>query len=636
MSAIIGVFQKNAHVEKSVLYSMQCLLSHRGQYKSSQYIFNVATTSNSLWNYGGIACNTNKINLDASLIPLWNDTHDIAIMLDGEIYNADELSNILKANGVICRNITSEEVVLQLFLLYGIDETLKLLDGAYSIAIYDKRVEKFYLVRDRLGEKPIYYYYTTNLFLFASEYKAFYCHPEFKAILNIDGFAEYLMFNFPIGETTLLKNVFLVEPGTYMVISSSEIQTITYWDIPVSKSNNNSLEENKQLLSSLIRKSIKRRIKNTSSIGVQLSGGVDSSYVAAIAKKEGANNLIGYAITFDNQIVSEEKYIDFVATKINIPTQKIQFDAKDFYNRLKDTIWHCEAPMHFTGNVPLYELNNKASNDIQIILSGDGADECIGGYRPIYRAVHYHKYKKGLIWRCVQFKNILKGKKHYSSLHEWFIAEHQDLTDEQARCLIPNYHKDYLHHSYQVRRALMKKYCSSDFTHQILCYEIRSYMLDTLLRGDKLSMASSLDLHAPLLMTELVEFLQTVPEEQLVDVSSDAMRGTKVLLKNLCADEYGDSFAYRQKLGLDMPMHEFWSYSDMRNWVEASLLPKLKEREIINYDYFVSIWSEIPNLDTCYSPHLSLVWKVLNFEIWAQQYLDDSPVNYSKNNVSYE
>ena len=147
MSAIIGVFQKNANVEKSVLYSMQHLLSHRGQYNSTQYIFNFTNTTNCLWTHGGIACNTNKIISNGSLIPLWNDTHDVVIMLDGEIYNADELYDELKTIGVVCRNKTSEEVVLKLFLLYGIDETLKLLDGAFSIAIYDKRVEKFYLVR---------------------------------------------------------------------------------------------------------------------------------------------------------------------------------------------------------------------------------------------------------------------------------------------------------------------------------------------------------------------------------------------------------------------------------------------------------------------------------------------------------
>lgn len=634
MCAIMGILQRSNPIENTILCSMQKLLYHRGPDDRGIETFDFTPYNDSNeYNYAGVAFNRLSIR-DLSLKghqPMWDANHQVMIAMNGEIYNADELRNELKSQGSIFIGTSDTEVLMHLYIRCGLEETLKRLDGAFAICIWDSRLQTIYLVRDRIGEKPLYYYQNKGLFLFASEYKAFYCHPDFKAELNEDGAAEYFMFNFPTSETTLLKNVYLVRPGTYLSITNQSTTVTEYWDIPKATDNGKSIEENKATLKQLIHKSVERRLVADKPIGIQLSGGVDSSYVAAMVKKGCNMDIKSYAIVFDDSVTSEEKYIDYVNDHLNIKTHKLKFEPKDFLNNLQSSIWHYEAPMHFTGNIPLYQLNKEASKEIAIMLCGDGADECMGGYYPVWRAVNYYNKGNGLVWKGVQLKNLLQGKWHYRSLWEWFIAIQQDLTDEQAKHLFPHSYKKFIKTAYRARYKVKERYDRGSFVHDILCYEIRTYMLDTLLRGDKMAMAASIELRAPLLMPELVEFLQTIPSEQLVTEKETVMRGTKVVLKSLCADEYGEDFAYRQKLGLDMPEQTYWQDKNIRKYVETQLLPSIKKRGICNYEYVLSIWNNIPAIHSCYNPDLTLIWKVMNFEIWAQQYLDNSPLESKPN-----
>ena len=635
MCAIIGVLQKSQPVGKALLHSMQSILHYRGPDDGGMETFDFSLShSCTSYHYAGVAFNRLSIRdlSNAGHQPMWDDNHQVMIAMNGEIYNADELRDELNSQGYLFRGMSDTEVLLHLYIQSGLEHALKRLDGAFAVCIWDSRVQTLYLVRDRMGEKPLYYYANGDVFLFASEYKAFYCHPAFKAELNEDGAAEYFMFNFPTSETTLLKNVYLVRPGTYLSITSQGTGVTEYWDIPQASNNGKSIEENKAILKQLLVKSVKRRLVADKPIGVQLSGGVDSSYVAALVKKECSEDIKSFSIVFDDSVTSEEKYIDCVNNHLGLKSHKLQFNPKDFLHNLLSSIWHYEAPMHFTGNSPLYQLNKDASKEIAIMLCGDGADECMGGYYPIWRAVNYYKKKNGFIWKGVQLKNLVKGNGHYCSLWEWFISVHQDLTDEQARRLFPRSYKKIIKAAYRPRRLVRKRYDRGDFIHDLLCYEMRTYMLDTLLRGDKMAMAASVELRAPMLMPELVEFVQTIPADQLVTEKQVVMRGTKVILKDLCAEEYGDDFAYRQKLGLDMPLQSYWQDKEVREYVETQLLPSIKTRGICNYDYVLSIWERVPCIDNCYHPDLTLIWKVMNFEIWAQQYLDQTPIISNPNN----
>ena len=632
MGAIIGILQHELPINKAVLLDMQKILQHRGTDESGVYVFEYNhAPMKAGFKYGGLGFNYSYVKKQESNSSqsITSDDQQVIILMDGVIYNAEELRQELQTKGCIFIAKSDLELLLTLYLRDGIERMLEVLDGVFALSIYDSRTQVMYIVRDRIGEKPLYYYQKESLFLFASEYKAFYCHPEFKAKLNEKAVSEYFLFRYPAGETTFLQDVYLLAPGTYMTITSNTVESKRYWDIPCLDCNQKSFKDNKEILKDLLNKSVKRRLIPDIPIGVQLSGGIDSSLVASIAKKEGTKDLKSFAIIFDNQEMSEEKYIDYVNAHLNLPTQKLNFSSSDFLDNLVLSTWHYESPMNHEGNIALTHLNREASKEVSILLCGDGADECLGGYPHILRAITYNDHQ--IQWKGVQVKNILKGKHHYICLDDWFISRQQYITDEQISKLRPKTYRRDIRQAYKTRRNILNNYKKCDKTHQYLNYSIRTYLLDTLLRGDKLSLASSLELRASFLMPELIEFLQTVPTKQLVDSSKPYMYGTKVLLKSLCEDEFGKEFTYRPKIGLGMPMHELLSGENVKAYIESSVLPGIKKRGVVNYDYVLSIWKQLPSITTAMDKRLQVLWTVISFEVWAQLYLDNSPLEYVKN-----
>ncbi len=633
MCAIMGILEQSHSVDKSVLQNMQKVLHHRGPDDNGLLTFRMPYTDRGLYNYGGLAFNRLSFRdlSQAGHQPMESDDKQVIIVMNGEIYNSEELRPLLSERGVKFRGSSDTEILLQLYIHHGIDKALQMVDGAFALCIVDLAKQRIYLSRDRFGEKPVYYFSKDDFLLFASEYKAFYCYPRFKAELNEDAVSEYFLFRYPAGERTFLKNVSLVKPGTYIEISRNEFTEHTYWRMPAPKDNGLSLEENKRTLKELISKSVSRRLISDRPFGVQLSGGVDSSYVAAVMREQYDGEIKSFSITVDDKRLSEEKYIEAVNRQMNLMPHKLELDASVFLRNWAKGTWYYEAPMQHEGNVPLLQLDNEAKNEVDILLCGDGADECMGGYSRFPRIMKYRDTKKGWLWRAIQAKNILKGKRHYSSLDEYFISLSQFLTDEQVEKLRPHTYQTDIKKTYTYRKQIMSQCHQCHTMHKYLQYEIMTYMLDTLLRGDKMSMASSLEMRAPLLMTELVEFLQTVPEKQLVDWTKPFMYDSKILLKSLCSDVYGKSFTYRYKVGLGLPMHKFFTDKQIRDYVNQALLPSIKRRAIVNYDYVEEVWKQVPEINSCMDTRLQVLWMVFSFEIWAQMYLDNSPTN--KNTV---
>ena len=170
--------------------------------------------------------------------------------------------------------------------------------------------------------------------------------------------------------------------------------------------------------------------------------------------------------------------------------------------------------------------------------------------------------------------------------------------------------------------------CHNGNLHRYLEYEMCTYLLDTLLRGDKMSSASNLEMRAPLLMHDLIEFLQTVPEKFLVDLDKPKNRQTKILLKSLCSDVYGEEFTYRNKVGLGIPMHTILNDKNVCMYVETELLPGIKKRKVVDYEYVKSLWREVRNFKSNADTRIQVLWLAFSFEIWAQMYLDGDPTKY--------
>lgn len=618
MSAIFGILGYSEPIDSTLIATAKELLRHCGEYNKSISF---------MMKWRDKECNNSILasysEIHASNQPLYNDKQDIIISFDGEIYNADELRAQLADKGISFSGNTDCELLLKLYERFGLMRMLDLLDGVWGLFLLDKTSNKAYIVRDKMGEKPIYYCNQKNAFLFSSEIKAFYAYPSFCPELNEDAVSEYFVFRYPCGNSTFLKDVNLVSPGCFLEISNGEINEHIYWTLPASKSNNLTKEENKQKLDELIEKSIRNRLFDKQHIGAQLSGGIDSSYVCAKMKDMLSQTFNTYSITFEGSKDDESKYVDYVNGSLNL--KSIRFDCRpcDFLSNWEKATWYYESPINHEGTVPLLQLNSLASQEnTYSILCGDGADESLGGY-PIFRRIDCFKRDLwGLRWYGVKAKAILNGKSHYYSLDEHFISLHQFIEDSQLQKLRPHQCKHDIKIAYGKRLDILHKFEKNDFLHKYTNYDLCTYGHDCMLRTKKMAMASGITIRSPFLMPELQEFIQTIPSQYLTDYRKPYMHSTKILLKELCVDVYGAEFTYRPKIGLGVPLLKVFKDSEVRSYIENQILPSVQKRGIVNYEFVRDIWQDtLSHPEDDYYSELQVLWCVFSFEIWAKMYL---------------
>lgn len=641
MCGIMGVLDTHNKIDVGILQGMQKALRHRGPNDSGLEVLSLDDPNHSLLSNVGVAFDRLSIR-DLSMKghqPMFTDDKSIMVAFNGEIYNSEELRPKLIEKGYSFHSNSDTEVLLKLYELYGINKTLELLDGMFAICIVDSNKKEVYLVRDRIGEKPLYLYQTSSMLMFASEYKAFYAHHDFKAEIDEDAADEYFMFRYVSDNKTFLKGVENLEQGTYLRITSQGIGKHVYWTLPNVDKSNKSFAVCKAEYRNLLLKSVERRLIADVPIGCQLSGGVDSSYLCNVVKNDFGKSLKSYCITFANKEFTEEPYIDYVNKHLGLETEKFRFNTNDFIKYWGRSTWFFEAPMNHEGTLALCNLNEEASKEVTVMLCGDGPDECLGGYPRAYEMA-LETFDKPFSTLGVKLKlrtlrrkisllrhGIKEEKKTYPSLDESYIKKSQWIEDDLYKRLRPN-PEERIAKVCEKRKKMLAKQAGNGLR-KYLNYEMYTYMQDILMRSDKISMAASIELRVPYLMPEMLEYIQTVPDEYLVDLNKNGNYGTKSLLKSLCADAFGEEFTYRNKMGLSFPFIDYFADKTMRDFVESKLMQSIKKRNIVNFDFVSEVWNKIPEWKRTnkYDWHvLHMMWCVFSFEIWAQMYIDNNPL----------
>ncbi|MCQ2076353.1 MAG: asparagine synthetase B [Bacteroidaceae bacterium] len=620
MSALLGVVSKQA-VDKCILKEMQDALSHRG---TPAQIESIVLDSSTYVKYNNLGLAINESARDSLHTIEWNESKSIMLSYFGEIYNEQELREALSVND---DTLYGSRLLLRLYEQLGLVKMLNLIDGAYGFCIADCENQKIYLVRDKLGEKPFYIYQTEDFILFSPEYKAFFAYPKFKPIMNQEAVSEYFVFRYPVGNATWLDGVRNISPGCFLEISRDTISEQVYWQMPKASKNKLSKEQNLQELKRLLFKSIERRTRGLQHVGAQLSGGVDSSLICAVSSKYLHKEVSSYSVTFEGADFDESKYINFVNDQLYLDAHKFDCKPKDFIDNWGEATWYFEAPLNHEGTVTLYPLNKMAKNDIDIILCGDGPDESMAGYYYLRIIDKYHRAFNGLLWKGIQLKAWFKKKNHYKTLEEYFLSHSQYIPDNQVKQLRPSSYLQDLKVAYQNRICILNKHkYHGDFIHNLSNYNLCTYGHDVSMRSEKMAMAAGLNIRSPFLMTELQEFIQTIPSEFLVDYKLPTMQSTKVLLKLICEEEFGAEFTYRPKIGLGIPIHNIFADTTVRQYIETHLLPSIKERNIVNFDYVTSLW-DMSKKNSGYNSSMEVLWCVFSFEIWAKMYIDKNPIN---------
>lgn len=548
--------------------------------------------------------------------PMISHDGQVVMMMNGEIYNAFDFKADLVSKGYQFKSTTDTEIVLALYLEYGIEQMLEKLNGMFAIAIYDFSKDCLFLARDRVGIKPLYLLRDKGRIAFSSEMKSLKALPGFNFKLDSSGLNEFLIFR-NLVNNTLFSNIVNCTPGTYYSISpDGECKQYIYYNINQEGQDKANIYNAPQFLDEALKSSVERQMISDVKLGSQLSGGVDSSLVtwyAAKSLKQGQLETI--SIVFDNPKFSEEKYINHVAGQLELISHKYTLDATYYFNAIEKATWHFEQPLNHPNTIGIYLLSQEARKHVTVLLSGEGADETLAGYSWFLQLVKNPYLNKGFLSKVMQNRQtLIPFLRYYFNNNQRMLMGSAFGSVSTARAVYKGFNfQSALRNRLEVLQSL-----SGDLLLKYRKYEILTYLPDLLMRQDKMSMAHSIENRVPFLDNQMIASSLLLSHNDLIGVKNSKTEG-KLALKSVCADKLGDTFAYRQKMGFGIPLKEFMTTTSFQQKWNDEIFPGIKNRNIFSTS---EIKGWMNHLSSLKSAELDMLWLMTGFEIWAKQYLD--------------
>ncbi len=547
--------------------------------------------------------------------PMSDPDSKVFITFNGEVYNAFDYRDELISKNYKFNSRTDTEVILYLYMEYGLEGMLSRINGMFAICIADTRKKEIYLIRDRMGVKPLYYCDTEDAFMYSSEIKAFYASDFFDNELNTDVLSEHFAFRYVSGRSTLFKNVYNVLPAHYLKISNGQMEDVPYWDLRSNDEKELSLADYEQM----IEKSVKDRLLSDVKLGVQLSGGIDSSIVTAYASKN-KEDLESYSIIFEDEDFSEKKWMDKVADKYPVMQHQEYQKIEDFDLEFERATWFLDTPLNHPNSIGIYNMCRMAKkNGVKVLLTGEGADEVFAGYRRYASFLTAEKYR--LLSEIV---SRLRGTKlsDSKSYEERFISTGAFVKESDLKRLLPNGSWD---EAIKTRRTIYdESEDGRDRFAKALNYELKTYLVDILNRQDKMSMGASLETRVPFLNYKLIEKVRSrktsdFVRESLIDKKKYShMKYTKIPLKKISERLFGEEFTYRKKQGFSYPLRSIYMSDRYGDHVKDDLMPQIKKCDFINQDEVNRLWE---NRETITYDELETLWVILSFAQWMYLYM---------------
>lgn len=631
MCGLTGYFNFNCALESNnaVVRAMLALQKHRGPDDSGILGINTvegtmqalsAETPSAFTIAPDLVFGFNRLSiLDLSANghqPMISTDGQVALMMNGEIYNAFDYKEDLTAKGHRFRSTTDTEIVLALYREYGMEQMLKKLNGMFAIAIYDFQLRQLFLARDRVGIKPLYVLREKGRMAFSSEMKSFNALLGFQFHLDDSRMNEFLIFR-NLVNNTLFRNITNCTPGTYLSIDAKgEIKEHCYYNINEEGADRLNFSNAPQYLEEALKNSVERQMMSDVKLGSQLSGGVDSSLVtwyAAKSLKKGQLETI--SIVFDNEKFSEEKYINQVSDRLGLEAHKYTLDAAYYFNAMVKATWHFEQPLNHPNTIGIYLLSQKARKHVTVLLSGEGADESLAGYEWFLQAMQSPYLKKYFLGKVKQNKNsLLPFLRYYINKDQRRVMGSAFGTISTAAAVLENFD---LQVGLKERTAVLQG-LNGDKLLKYRKYEMLTYLPDLLMRQDKMSMAHSIENRVPFLDNQMITASLNLNYEDLIGFKNRKSEG-KFALKEICAGKLGDSFAYRRKMGFGIPLKEFMASPTFQQKWNEEILPGIIKRQIFSS---TSLNRWMKNLPALTGSQLDMIWLMTSFEIWAKQYLD--------------
>ena len=626
MCGFTGYLKTTKELSSATILNMLSLQHHRGPDDSGVVGININKRSieevkvdmpSAFTSHPNLVFGFNRLSiLDVSPAghqPMVHQESKVALMMNGEAYNAFDYKAELISKGYQFKGQSDTEVVLYLYIEYGMEGMLARINGMFALAIYDGRQQALFLVRDRLGIKPLYILNTERHFAFSSEMKSFKALPNFKFESDESKLSEFLLFRNAINET-LFKNIVNITPGTYWRVNSNgETSEYTYFDVRnLSGSSENVGQEQLEIA---LRNSVQRQMISDVKLGSQLSGGVDSSLVTAYAADtldQGALETV--SIVFEDVRFTEKRYIDEVAKHYRLKSHQFTLNAQSYFDLLDEAVWHFEQPINHPNTIGIKLLSREAKKHVTVLLSGEGADEALAGYSRFLPTTND-------LFSVEILKKAIKNRSQLSSFLPLILKADTRYILQTSYGGITTaaqlYSKFDAKHAIKSRMEIWKS-IGDDPKSKKRKYELLSYLPDLLMRQDKMSMAHSIENRVPFLDNEMVEVALSIPDTLLVKRRKNRWEA-KWLLKEVCAKTFSIDFAYRNKMGFSIPLKSFFSSDSFKEKWQEEILPGIYTRGIFE-SAVLDKWMKNP--EKMFGEQLDAIWLMLGFEIWAKQYLD--------------
>lgn len=562
------------------------------------------------------------------------------ISYNGEVYNFQDIKKKLIDAGYSFDSKTDTEVIIKAFDHWG-KKAVAEFRGMFAFALWNKEEQKLILCRDRLGVKPLYWYFKDDLFLFASEIKAFHEHPLFDKSLDITGLPHYLMKGYFHDDDCIYKYVKKLLPGSFLEINmNKEVAISRYWDVATiyqsvvidKRTENEIIEE----LESILTSSFKLRLVSDVEVGIFLSGGVDSSLVTALLQKESTGQIQTFTIGFDNKRFNEAAIATEIAKRLNT-NHSVLYCTEDEFKRVIPELPNIyDEPFGDSSAIPTYLVSQLARNKVKVALSGDGGDELFGGYSKYKFARHsslmmsvplsmrkvLHKVSHLISPGVIENITARMKMNSYSQIGDKYLKFRQTIL---ARDLSDFFDKSssYLSDLDLEKLTKSKNHIKGDDipqTGNLLNFlgvkDMRSYLPgDILTKVDRASMHVALESREPFLDPEIINFSFAIPQNLKISATGDS----KYILKRILAKYIPEELINRPKQGFTVPIE---------NWLHGFLKEELIELNDddhffeffqLNQTFFSEILNSFLLKESRYNPHF--VWFIYCLYKWYKKWV---------------
>ncbi len=492
------------------------------------------------------------VDLEGGHQPIYNETRDMVITFNGEIYNHQEIREELEAKGHVMSSHADTEVILHGYEEWG-EDILQRLRGMFAFVIWDKKTETLFGARDFFGIKPFYYTVADGAFIYGSEIKSILEHPAVKKEVNPEALENYLTFQYSVLKETFFKGIFKLMPAHCFAFKNGKLNIKRYWEPVFEPDNSKTLEQYVDEIDAVMQDSIQAHKIADVEVGSFLSSGVDSSYVAACFKGDKT-----FTVGFDHENYNEIDYAKALSEKIGIDNYSHLISEEEYWDSISKVQYHMDEPLADPSAIALYFVARTAAQHVKTSMSGEGADEFFGGYN-IYREPHDllpltrlpRPVRKGL-GAMAQKLPKMKGKNYLirgsKDLQERFIGNAFMLDEEERERILKNPTGKY-HHT-RLTKPFYDKVAHLDDVTKMQYIDIHFWLIgDILLKADKMSMAHSLEVRVPFLDRKVFDVARKVPTEYKV-----TKENTKFAMRQAAHRYLPDMVAEKKKLGFPVPI----------------------------------------------------------------------------------